>query len=140
MKISAGNNLESHDNNDDDDDDDDGYYYYEDLTIINFMFMIFSSTTQETGAESETPVPTAITAEVDPHVSATPTAEVDPCVVATYYCTCILYAVEVITFYVFPVVFPVGGASLVASPLHSDYPSYAPELFKSSSQYMHRYS
>ena len=47
------------------------------------MFMIFSSTTQETGAESETPVPTTITAEVDPHVSATPTAEVDPCVVAT---------------------------------------------------------
>ena len=27
---------------------------------------------------------------------------------------------------VFPVVFPVGGASLVASPLRSDYPSYAP--------------
>ena len=71
MKISAGNNLESHDN--DDDDDDDGYYYDEDLTIINFMFMIFSSTTQETGAESETPVPTAITAEVDPHVAATST-------------------------------------------------------------------
>ena len=29
---------------------------------------------------------------------------------------------------VFPVVFPVGGASLVASPLRSDYPSYAPGL------------
>ena len=29
---------------------------------------------------------------------------------------------------VFPVVFPVGGASLVASPLRSDYPSYAPVL------------
>ena len=27
---------------------------------------------------------------------------------------------------VFPVVFPVGGASLVASPLRSDYPCYAP--------------
>ena len=28
----------------------------------------------------------------------------------------------------FPVVFPVGGASLVASPLRSDYPSYAPGM------------
>ena len=33
----------------------------------------------------------------------------------------------------FPVVFPVGGASLVASPLRSDYPSYAPGASMSSS-------